>query len=128
MHLGKFTKELAYTQTIWKKIQKCGLVSSLRENYELASFVKKVMAIPFLPAELISSTYSLLQVPTRIQPSDRPKLDTFLKYFHKHWLTAISSEELSIFRLEYGTNNGAESYHAQLKSAIKSSHSRIWSL
>ena len=116
-----------YTQAIWRKIQKCGLVSNIRGNYELASFVKKVMAIPFLPADLISSTYSLLQIPTGIQPCDCPKLDTFFKYFQKHWLNAISHEELSIFALEYGTNNGAESYHAQLKSAIKSSHPRIWS-
>ena len=51
----------------------------------------------------------------------------FLKYFQKHLLNAISPEELSIFALKYGTNNGAESYHARLKSAIKSSHQRIWS-
>ena len=38
----------------------------------------------------------------------------------------ITPEDLSIFELERGTNNGAESYHSKLKARIKCSHPRIW--
>ena len=38
----------------------------------------------------------------------------------------ITSEELSIHEAKVTTNNGAESYHAKLKSIIKISHPRIW--
>ena len=43
-----------YTQAIWRKM--CGLTSCYRINSELALFVKKIMAIPLLPSELIQST------------------------------------------------------------------------
>ena len=114
-----------YTQAIWRKIQKCGLASTYRGNSECASFVKKIMAVPFLPAELILPTYTLLQIPT-LQQSQMDKLEVFLNYFKKQWLTKIGPEELSIFNLNNVTNNAAESYHGKLKSIIKSSHPRIW--
>ena len=114
-----------YTQAIWKKTQKCGLASTYRRNSECASFVKKIMAIPFFSAELILPTYSLLQIPT-LQQSQMTKLEVFLNYFKKQWLTKIGPEELSIFNLDNVTNNAAESYHAKLKLIIKSSHPRIW--
>ena len=76
--------------------QLCGQVSSLRRNNELASFVKKVMAIRFLPDELISSIYSLLQIPTRIQTSDRPKFE-FLSVFK-------STGQLIVLQKSYHTN------------------------
>ena len=113
-----------YTQAIWSKTQKCGLASTYRGNSECASFVKKIMAIPFLPAELILPTYSLLQIPT-LQQSQMTKLEVFLNYLKKQWLTKIGPEELSIFNLDNVTNNAAESYHAKLKFIIKSSHPRI---
>ncbi|KAI6654464.1 hypothetical protein LOD99_860 [Oopsacas minuta] len=114
-----------YTQAIWRKTQKYGLASTCRGNSECASFVKKIMAIPFLPAELILPIYNLLQIPT-LQQSQMKKLEVFLNYFEKQWLTKIGPEELSIFNLKYVTNNAAESYHGKLKSIIKSSHPRIW--
>ncbi|KAI6650563.1 hypothetical protein LOD99_7613 [Oopsacas minuta] len=114
-----------YTQAIWRKTQKYGLASTCRGNLECASFVKKIMAIPFLPAELILPIYNLLQIPT-LQQSQMKKLEVFLNYFEKQWLTKIGPEELSIFNLKYVTNNAAESYHGKLKSIIKSSHPRIW--
>ena len=93
----------------------------------MGSFVKKIMAIPFLPADLTIPTYSLLQIPA-LQHSQTTKIETFLAYYKKQWLTKISPEELSIFSLENVTNNVAESYHGKLKTIIKSSHPRIWNI
>ena len=109
-----------YTQAIWRKIQKCGLTSCYRNNPELALFVKKIMAIPILPCDLIHSTYSVLQTPA-LQPIDKWKLDSFLRYFEKQWLKQVNPS----FDLENGTNNGPESYHARLKCLI---NPRIWIL
>ena len=83
------------------------------------------MAIPFLPSDLIHPTYSLLQIPT-IPEIEKLKLDDFLRYFIRFWLTQVKPSELSIFELDNVTNNGAESYHAHLKSLFKSSHTQIW--
>ena len=83
------------------------------------------MAIPFLPSDLIHSTYSVLELPS-LQKEDKLKLDNFLKYFKRYWLNQVTPSESSVFELENGTNNGAESYHARLKSLFKTAHPRIW--
>ena len=114
-----------YTQAIWKYIRKFGLTSSYRNVPELSVFVRQIMAIPFLPNVLIYSTYSCLQ-PPKLQEIEKRKLDDFIKYFKKYWLTQITPSELSIFELENCTNNGVESYHARQKCLFKSSHPRIW--
>ena len=54
------------------------------------------------------------------------KLDKLAKYLKKSWLNQISSEELSIFELDKGTNNAAETYHSKLKTIIKTGHPIIW--
>ena len=53
------------------------------------------MAMPFLPASLITPTYSFLQLPTLESP-EMIKLEKLKKYFQKRWLTQITPEELSI--------------------------------
>ena len=53
-------------------------------------------------------------------------LTAFPRYIQKYWLTQNKPDELSIFDLKNGTNNGAECYHSVLKSVINSSHPRIW--
>ena len=88
-----------YTQAIWRKVQKCGLTSCYRNNPELALFVQKIMAIPLLPCDLIHSTYYVLQTPA-LQPIDKWKLDSFLRYFEKQWLKQVNPSELSVFDLE----------------------------
>ena len=114
-----------YTQRIWGKTQKLGLSQEFRDNPLVGNFIRHLMAIPFLPASLISPTYTFLQLPT-LESTTMMKLDKLKKYFKKRWLNQISSEELSIFELDIATNNAAESYHSRLKSMIKTSHPRIW--
>ena len=77
-----------------------------------------LMAIPFLPPDLIRSTYSQLQVPS-LHNNDESKLKRIIGYFERQWLTKVLPEELAIFDIDKGTNNGAECYHRQLKGRIK---------
>ena len=77
-----------YTQAIWKHIQQYGLASSYRDITDLKTFVRQIMAIPFLPSDLIHPTYSLLQIPT-IPEIEKLKLDDFIKYFKRFWLTQV---------------------------------------
>ena len=115
-----------FTQRIWSKVQKFGLVKTFKENNEFASYIRKLMSVPFLPASLIQPTYSFLQLPTNLIASETVKLERISKYFKKRWLTQIRPEELSIFDSDFSTNNGAESYHSRLKARIKTNYPRIW--
>ena len=115
-----------FSQRVWQKTQKLGLVETFTENQEFATYVRCLMAIPFLPSDLIQETYNLFKSPDLLV-ANKIQLENLKKYFRKRWLGQISTEELSIFESDITTNNGAESYHAKLKGRIICSHPRIWS-
>ena len=52
-----------FTKRIWAKVQEFGITPGFHENIEITRFIKQLMAIPFLPASLISPTFTLLQKP-----------------------------------------------------------------
>ena len=54
------------------------------------------------------------------------KLEKIRNYCQKRWIRQISPEELSIYKINIATNNGAESYHSRLKSITLTCHPRIW--
>ena len=114
-----------YTQCIWRKTHKIGLVQNFREIPDLAQYIRQLMALPFLPSSIIRQTYALLKRPEFLL-NESFKLNKLLKYFKKRWLNQIDSEELSTYNSDVTTNNGAESYHAKLKAIIKTAHPRIW--
>ena len=68
-----------YTQAIWRRIQKAGLIPLFRERKEFTAFIRNLMAIPFLPPDLIRSTYSQLQVPSQ-NNNDESKLKGIIGY------------------------------------------------
>ena len=86
-----------FTQRIWYKTQKLGLTESFKDNIEVARYTRQLMSIPFLPASLIHPTYTLLQFPATIIPTEAMKLEKLNKYFKKRWITHVNPEELSIF-------------------------------
>ena len=82
------------------------------------------MAIPFLPASLISPTYNCLQLPA-VNDAEKIKLENLLKYSKKHWIRRITPAELSINEITIATNNAAESYHSKLKSIIRDTDNNV---
>ena len=63
-----------YTQCIWRKIQKLGLSSTFKNDIRVQTFVKQLMAIPFLPASLINPDYSCIQL-------EKVKLEQLQNYY-----------------------------------------------
>lgn len=86
-----------YTQRIWEKTQKLGLVHAFKYNTNVKSFIKQLMAIPFLLGPLINPTANFLQMPNS-EHSEMENLENW-NYFKNRWLTRISPEELSIHEL-----------------------------
>ena len=84
------------------------------------------MAIPFLPAELISPIFIILPKP-QFPASDPTNCTILLNRTSKErGICQVKAEKLSTFDVEAPRNNGAENYHAKLKSIIKSPHPTIW--
>ena len=83
------------------------------------------MALPLLPEEEIRSVYLSLEIPSiGIDDAEKELIKKFRSYFHRTWI--IGHENLSVFIYENATNNGAESYHKNLKAIIKTPHPNIW--
>ena len=49
-----------FSQRVWQRTQKLGLVETFTDNQEFATYVRCLMAIPFLPSDLIQETYNHL--------------------------------------------------------------------
>ena len=64
LHLEMYGCWFHFTQRIWAKTQKVGLAQEFRNTQEIESYIKQLMAIPFLPASLINPTFSYLQMPS----------------------------------------------------------------
>ena len=60
-----------FTQRIWHATQKVRLVRSFNTNEELSTFVRFLMAIPFLPKTLIQPTYRLLNPPMELASREK---------------------------------------------------------
>ena len=103
---------------IYPTILNSGCGSTLPNVFGLKAFARNLMAIPFLPASLIRPTYTFLQVPF-LPNLESDKMELLCKYSMKRSITQVDPKELSIYEAEVTTNNAAESYHAKLKSIIK---------
>ena len=84
------------------------------------------MSLPFLPEELIPTTFDLLDTHSLVVQEDDNRFRKFKTYLRKQWIIKTPANELSIYKSNQTTNNGAEIYHAKLKAEIVASHPRIW--
>ena len=85
------------------------------------------MALPFLPPDVIQSTYTEIDHQSlNLDEATMVDVIKLKKYIQRMWTNQIPANELSIFHQKMATNNGSESYHGRLKSLIKCCKPRIW--
>ena len=77
------------------------VVQSFREYHELATYIRKLMAIPYLPASDILSTFTLLDSPTNLPVPEEIKLIKLQKYFKRRWLRQIFPENYPSLMLNF---------------------------
>lgn len=79
---------------------------------ELAQSVKRILALAFLPANLIIPEFRRQKaaMPGRLLEL----LDNFLKYFDNYWLKIVTREGFSCYGLSMRTNNCTESFNSEL--------------
>ena len=115
-----------FTKAIFERVQKLDLSKLYQRNQSFSMWIRKIMALPLLPEkEEIRSVYLSLEIPSiGIDDAEKELIKKFRSYFHRTWI--IGHENLSVFIYENATNNGAESYHKNLKAIIKTPHPNIW--
>ena len=89
-----------------------GLQSDYTNDRGTYAFIRKVMALPFLPAEEIPGMFARLEE----EIAASPKLQDFLQYVERNWITGKTwpPSSWSVFMRTIRTNNDIKGWHLGL--------------
>jgi hypothetical protein len=91
-------------QAVMRKVANLGLKTSYNEKKGVHIFVRKLLALPYLPADHIRPAFNNIRQTTSIQ------LQLLINYLTNTWFnnTTWSVQQLSVFRQTVRTNNDVE--------------------
>ena len=104
-----------WAQAVWRHIQEVGLQKAYNTAQGTWKLLKKVMTLPYLPADEILPTFEeLLQTTTLTE-----QLQEFVAYVKKQWLQNpnFPPETWSVYRRKVSTSNDLEGLHHHLNHA-----------
>ena len=87
------------------QVQELRLQRSYSEDNAVYKYIRKLMALPFLPHCQINQTFLCLQVETQTEP-----LENLVKYIKRQWIesTVFPPKNWSVFKQAIRTNNNIE--------------------
>ena len=99
-------------QCIYRKVQSLGLADRYVNDPGTNIFVKKLMALIFMPVSHIRPQFSILNA------TSDPVLKDLCKYYDETWLTSSvwSIEDTNNFLRPIRTNNDVEGWHLRLNN------------
>ena len=109
---------------MFRKIQKSGLAVSYISKGNTYTFLRKLMALPFLPREHIPLAIN------KLKDSAQGRLQTVVRYVEKRWISSRIYPIASwcVFREAIRTNNDVEGYHNDLNTPAVFGNSPIYLL
>ncbi|XP_052062392.1 uncharacterized protein LOC127702292 [Mytilus californianus] len=114
-----------WTQAIWRKTQEIGLQTAYYQKDSVYKFVRKLMALPFLPAEHIPTTFEDIAI--KAKSARTKELATYVK---NTWLssTVWLVPSWSIFMRPVRTNNDVEGWHRRINDKAVESNKPFYEL
>ena len=114
-----------WSQAVWRHCQDLGLRPSYMQQGAVYRYVRKLMALPFLPAEHISPAFELLK-----EQATTEKLKELVDYIDNTWIksTVWPMESWSVFQQSVRTNNDVEGYHRRINSRSGRGNMSFYSL
>ncbi|CAF1494087.1 unnamed protein product [Rotaria sordida] len=98
-HLGCY---FHHTQSVYKKIQSLGLSSQYKNDEEVRSHARKLMAVPLLPLEKMNLAFEYLV-------DNHPAcLDPLFNYYESFWMDSLPLKLWNVSNIKIKTNNIAE--------------------
>ena len=105
-----------WSQAVWRKIQSLGLAASYYQREGTHMFLRKVFALPLLPAAHIQPAYDDLHVRAKATALILPLMD----YIQSTWVDGIlTPEDWSVYGHAVRTNNDLERWHRRLNFNVK---------
>ena len=101
-----------WSQAIFRKIQKSGLAVPYNSKGNTYKFLRKLMALPFLPMEHIQPAFN------KLKDNATGRLQTVVNYVQKRWINSRVWPIASwcIFMQAVRTNNDVEGWHNDLNT------------
>ena len=100
-----------WTQALWRKVQELGLEPPYRTASRTYKYIRKLMALPFLPAARILPEFQRLKDGARTA-----SLEALVQYMENNWIstTVWPPAAWSVYMLPIRTNNDIEGWHNSL--------------
>ncbi|XP_031551055.1 uncharacterized protein LOC116288408 [Actinia tenebrosa] len=100
-----------WTQALWRKVQALGLATAYKKDDGTYKFVRRLMALPFLPSSEITRIFIRL-----LPEATTEGLQALTGYIRDNWIesTVFPPENWSTYGQVVSTNNGLEGYHNAL--------------
>ena len=94
-----------WTQAVWRHVQSCGLVRAYREQQGVHTYIRQLLALPFLPAQYIKDTFIHLKA-----RANSPQLQDLVDYMDRQWFRnqVFKVHDWSVFQRTIRTNNDVE--------------------
>ncbi|KAK3719185.1 hypothetical protein QZH41_020418 [Actinostola sp. cb2023] len=100
-----------WSQSVWRKIQDLGLVCAFNEDQGTHKFLKKLLALPYIPDDKIYEVFMRLQ-----GNATTNALRQLMDYINKTWVetTTWPPSTWSVYGMSVRTNNDVEGWHNRL--------------
>ena len=94
-------------QAIYRKVQELGLQGDYGHDNYAKKYVKRLMALPFLPAEGIRNAFN------KLEKLSTTKLSSLIEYMRRTWIEQElwNPNTWSVFNQAIRTNNDVEGWH-----------------
>jgi MULE transposase domain/FLYWCH zinc finger domain len=118
-----------FGQSIWRNVQKLGLLSLYHENIQFKKFVQCTSTLPLLPLERVDWSWQYIK---SLYPSENTAVLELISYVENTWLaptgvTLFSRETWHQYGILRGrTNNAAEGFHSKLNRRINKPRVNFW--
>ncbi|XP_050402257.1 uncharacterized protein LOC126818746 [Patella vulgata] len=115
----------ASIQAVWRKIQENGLQTAYSQKDAVYKFFRKVLALPFLPAEHILPTFNKLE-----EKATTDQIKVVMKYIMDNWLTSNiwTIPTWSVFGRTIRTNNDVEGWHNRINQKARKGNLQFYLL
>ncbi|KAJ8309738.1 hypothetical protein KUTeg_011603 [Tegillarca granosa] len=106
-------------QAVWRHVQELGLQMDYSQRYGVFKFVRKLLALPFLPEEQIPVAFNTLK-----ETVTSERLIQLTNYIERTWINVDiwTPSSWTVYRMAVRTNNDVEGWHHRInRRAQKSS-------
>lgn len=96
---------------MYRKVNQLGLATAYLEKRDKFLFIRKLMALPYLPAEHVRTTFNELE--SHAEESGCTPVIDLVAYIRETWIDGRmwKAEHWSVFRETVRTNNDVEGKH-----------------